>query len=274
MMPQRQLRSPSRWTWLLPVMATTLIVACDNALSGISAEGTWGFVTVGALKNDAGAHFANTEGIFFKGNLSAVPNADIQADTCADIPFVEGNNLLGVTYLDAGPTVATTLGGVARTLDRETTQQGLAYHPAGGPIPFTPGDSIVVTTSGVSGGYPAGTIRAKTAEAFSFPTDIPIPAGTEAIHLNWTAPQDTRSTMVVSLRYATSQNPSQTTRAVHCTFIDDGVDSIPFRWHQNWSTSSGVRAVVATRLRTNYVSAGDGNLGVISTYQVPTPPRN
>jgi hypothetical protein len=61
------------------------------------------------------------------------------------------------------------------------------------------------------------------------------------------------------------------TRNVLCTFVDDGVDSIPFRWHQNWSTSSGVRSVVATRLRTNYVAAGEGNLGVISTYQVPTP---
>jgi hypothetical protein len=274
MMPHRQPRSPSRWTWLLPVMATTLVVACDNALEDLSSQGTWGFVTVSAQKSEAGAHFANTEGLFFKGNLAAVPNADFAADTCADVPFSEGNSLVGVTYLDAGPTVATTLGGVAGTLNRETTNEGLAYHFAGGAVPFTPGDSIVVTTSGVSGGYPAGTIRAKTAEAFAFPTDIPIPAGTEAIQLTWTAPQDTRSSLVVSLRYATTQNPAQLSRNVLCTFIDDGVDSIPFRWHQNWSTSSGLRAVVATRLRTNYVTAGEGNLGVISTYQVPTPPRN
>jgi hypothetical protein len=255
-------------------MATTLVVACDNALDGISAQGTWGFVTVSAQKSTAGAHFANTEGLFFKGNLSAVPNADFSADTCSDLPFFEGNSLVGVTYLDAGPNVAATLGGVAGTLDRTTTANGLAYQPPGGPIPFTPGDSIVVTTTGVAGGFPAGTIRAKTAEAFAFPTDIPIPAGTEAIQLNWTAPQDTRSSLVVSLRYATTQNPAVLSRNVLCTFIDDGVDSIPFRWHQNWSSSSGVRAVVATRLRTNYVTAGEGNLGVISTYQVPTPPRN
>jgi len=62
-------------------MATTLVVACDNALDGISAQGTWGFVTVSAQKSTAGAHFANTEGLFFKGNLSAVPNADFSADT-------------------------------------------------------------------------------------------------------------------------------------------------------------------------------------------------
>jgi hypothetical protein len=79
--------------------------------------------------------------------------------------------------------------------------------------------------------------------------------------------------MIVSLRYATSSSPGVLTRNVLCQFIDDGADSIPFRWHQNWSSSQGVRAVVATRLRTNYVGVGDGNLGVISTYQVPTPPH-
>jgi hypothetical protein len=266
----RQVRSPSRWIWILPAVATAFIAACDNSLQDISALGTWGFVTISAQKSATGAHFADAEGLFFKGNLAAVPNADFTNDTCADVFFSEGNNLVGVTYLDAGPSVATTLGGVAQSLDRTPTAEGIAYHPAS-PIAFNPGDSIVVNVTGVSGGFPSGTIRAKTAEAFEFPTDIPVPAGTEAIQLTWTAPQDPRSAMIVSLRYATVTNPSVLTRNVLCTFIDDGVDSIPFRWHQNWSTSEGVRAVVATRLRTNYVGAGDGNLGVISTYQVPTP---
>ena len=256
----------------MTVFASAFIASCDNALEGINTQGIWGFVTLSATKNASGAHFANTEGLFFRGNLAAVPNAEFTADTCADVLFSEGNNLVGVTYLDAGPSVDATLGGVARTLDRTTTAQGLAYRPASPPS-YTPGDSIVVNVIGVPGGFPGGTIRAKTAEAFTFPTNIPVPAGTEAIQLQWTAPQDTRSALVVSLRYATTQNPSVLTRHVQCTFIDDGVDSIPFRWHQNWSSSPGVRAVVATRLRTSYVGAGEANLGVVSTYQVPTPPN-
>lgn len=267
----RQLRSPSRWTWVVPVLATAFIAACDNALEGINVQGTWGFVTVAATKSAAGAHFADAEGLFFKGNLFAVPNSDVLNDTCADVLFSEGNNLVGVTYLDAGPSVSTSLG----TLDRTSTAEGIAYLPAS-PLAFTPGDTIVVNVTGVSGGFPAGTIRAKTAEAFDLvpaPTDIPVPAGTEPIQLTWTAPQGPRSSMIVSLRYATSSSPGVLTRNVLCQFIDDGADSIPFRWHQNWSSSQGVRAVVATRLRTNYVGVGDGNLGVISTYQVPTPPH-
>jgi hypothetical protein len=268
----RQFRLPSRWTWVLPAIATAFIASCDTALEGINTQGIWGFVTVGAQMNASGAHFANTEGLFFRGNLQAVPNADFTSDTCADAPFSEGNNLVGVTYLDAGPTIDATLGGVLRTLERTTTAQGLAYRPTA-PLSYTPGDSIVVDVQGVPGGFPGGSIRAKTAEAFTFPTDIPIPAGTEAIQLQWTTPHDARSAMVVSLRYATITNPAVISRNVLCTFVDDGVDSIPFRWHQNWSTSQGARAVVATRLRTNYVGVGDANLGVISTYQVPTPPN-
>lgn len=267
----RQFRSPSRWTWLLGVFASAFIAACDNSLEGINVQGIWGFVTVGATKNASGAHFANAEGIFFRGNLAAVPNAEFSQDTCADVLLTEGNNLVGVTYLDAGPSVDATLGGVVRTFERTITAQGLAYRPAARP-PYTPGDSIIVSVAGVPGGFPGGNIRAKTAEAFTFPTDIPVPAGTEAIQLAWSAPQDQRSAMVVSLRYATISNPAVLTRNVLCTFVDDGVDSIPFRWHQNWSSSSGARAVVATRLRTTYVGAGDANLGVVSTYQVPTPP--
>ena len=273
-MMRRTFRSPSRWTWVAPVLATAFVAACDNALEGIQQQGTWGFVTTSAQKDLQGAHFANVEGLFFKGNLAAVPNAELTTDTCADVGIAEGNSLTGVTYLDAGPTIESTIGGIANILDRETTTEGLAYHYLGGPPAFTPGDSIVVSVAGVTGGYPGGSIRAKTAEAFSFPSTLDIPQGTEAIQLTWTTPQDPRSQMIVSLRYETTTNPGVLTRNVLCTFIDDGVDSIPFRWHRNWSESQGQRAVVATRLRTHYVLAnGDANLGVISTYQVPTPPK-
>ena len=268
----RQFRSPSRWTWVSPAIATALIAACDTSLEGINTQGTWGFVTVTAQRTASGAIVANTEGLFFRGNLSAVPNAEFVRDTCADAPFSEGNNLVGVTYLDAGPSVTATLGGVPHTLDRTTTSEGLAYRPPAA-LTYTPGDSIVIDVTGASGGFPAGTVRAKTAEAFDFPAQVDVPAGTEAIQLTWDPSHDANSAMVVSLRYATIQNPGTLTRNILCTFVDDGVDSIPFRWHENWSTSSGARAVVATRLRTSYVGTGDANLGVISTYQVPLPPN-
>lgn len=257
----------------MSALSTAIIVACDTSLEGINTQGTWGFITVNAQRTTSGTVVAGTEALFFKGTLSAVPNAEFVRDTCADAPFSEGNNLVGVTYLDAGPTVTATLGGIPHTLDRTTTSEGLAYRPTSA-LTYTPGDSIIIDVPGAVGGFPGGTVRAKTAEAFTFPTEIDVPAGTEAIQLSWTPSQDANSAMVVSLRYSTIQNPGILTRNVLCTFVDDGRDSIPFRWHENWSTSADARAVVATRLRTSYVGTGDANLGVISTYQVPLPPPN
>lgn len=254
------------------MLATGAVVACDTSLSGINTQQTWGFVTVSAQRSVAGAHFASIEGLFFKGALGAVPNASFTADTCADGVLMTDNDLRGVTYLDAGTSVSTTIGGIPTALDRTATIDGIAYYPAG-PVSYSPGDSIVITITGASGGFPAGTIRAKTAEAFAI-ADIDVPAGTDAIPLTWSAPQDPNSAMVISLRYETIQNPGILTRNVLCTFVDDGVDSIPFRWHTNWSSAPGNKAVVVTRLRTHYVGAGEANLGVISTYQVPTPPPN
>lgn len=267
---RRPFRSPSRWIWLAPA-AAAVIAACDDSLQGVGREQTWGFVLVSAKKTQAGSHVTAPEGLFFKGNLAAVPNADFTGDTCSDGFFNEGNNLTGVTYLDAGLSVEAIMSGTTNTLARTTTSQGLSYLVSGGSTGYSPGDSIFVTIPGASGGFPAAAIRAKTAEPFTFPAVDP-PGGTETILLNWTTPQDPRSAMIVSLRY---QSAGSTTfnRHVLCTFQDDGVDSIPFRWHQNWSSSAGERVVVATRLRTHYVAIGDANLGVISTYQVPTPPH-
>jgi hypothetical protein len=270
-MTMPRFRSPSRWTWLIPAAAAAFIAACDTSLQGVGRQDIWGFVLVSATQSTTGSHFAVPEGLFFKGNLSSVPNADFTGDTCADGVFNEGNNLQGVTYLDAGLAVQAILSGTTNELERTTTSDGLAYLLPTGSTPYNPGDSIFVTVPGVEGGFPNASIRAKTAEAFTFPTVDP-PGGTETILLNWTAPQDPRSAMIVSLRYKTVES-STFNRHVLCTFQDDGVDSIPFRWHQNWSSSASDREVVATRLRTHYVSAGDGNLGVISTFQVPTPPQ-
>jgi hypothetical protein len=254
---------------MAPVLAAGLVVACDDALQGVGPSSVWGFVVMEATQS-GGSHFTNPEGLFFRGNLAAVPNADFTTqDSCADGPYSSGGGLSGVSFLDAGPSVEAIIGGVTTTLSRTTTEDGLSYLPAI-PVPFTPGDSIVVNIDGVAGGFPGGTIRAKTAEAFDFPTIVP-PGGTETILLNWSVPQDPRSAMVVSLRYAGTG--STINRQVLCTFLDDGVDSIPFRWHTNWSSSAGPREVVATRLRTHYVAAADANLGVVSTYQVPTPPN-
>jgi hypothetical protein len=145
---------------------------------------------------------------------------------------------------------------------------------AGDEIPFTPGDSVVVAVPGAVGGYPAANIRAKTAEAFSA-EDVVMPTGTNALQLRWTrASNATDVAMIVSLRFSPPGASGTLTRQVICSFEDDGIDSIPFRQYEPWSTNNGqIDDIVLTRLRTAFSTASDALLEVISTYVYPPPIR-
>lgn len=271
MIPRHPL-SPSRWAWTLPVVAAAFAVACESSLSVDIPESAWGFVEVAAATASGGGHQTLPEAFFFRGRLGGIPRSDIALDSCNTVgynPTGSGGSLTGVTYLDAGAQVGFTLGGQSNPLDRLVDQNRTYYQPAGGALVYTPGDSVVVDIPGTPGGFPAATIRAKTAEAFTM-SSIDIPEGTEAIELNWDAAPTPGSAMVVSLPFA-GENSATINRQVLCTFRDDGADSIKFAWYQDWA-AAGQRQSFATRLRTYYTSAsGSATLGVVSTYQVPTP---
>jgi hypothetical protein len=271
-MISQHFQRPSRWAWILPVVATAAIVACESGLAGGIQNQYWGFVTVNALKSTSGTYRTSPEGMFFIGRLSSVPNAGLVLDSCTNGLFTgSGNQLNGVTFLDAGSPVTTRLGARLDTLTRVTGTTNTIYvKPNGETVPYTPGDSIVATVPGAVGGFPASTIRAKTAEAFTADA-VPVPTGTDAIQLRWTRGADLQSAMIVELRYNPSGGATPT-KELLCSYTDDGIDSIPFRQHQPWSASGvSAREVVFTRLRTAFVAIPNGLLEVISTFQLPTP---
>jgi hypothetical protein len=247
-----------------------LIVACTSSLGIDASDQTWGFLTIDAKQSGA-QYVTSPQAMFFKGHLSLVPNASLVLDSCNDGLYLGGgNNLSGVTYLDAGTPVTMKIGARLDTLLRNVSSTATTYDESS--VSYTPGDSVVLTVPGAIGGFPAGTIRAKTAEPFSI-DPIVVPTGTDAIQLHWTPGQDQRSAIILELRYSPSGATGTTpTREVVCSYTDDGTDSIPFRQHQPWSVSTATnRQVVATRLRTNFASVSNGILEVISTFQV-TPP--
>lgn len=267
-MTSRNLISPSRWAWALPVLAAGFVVACEDSLSVDIPEDTWGFVQL-VTAQVGGEHQTLPEAIFFRGRLGGVPNSDLVFDSCNTVAFSTGGDLGSVTYVDAGAEVSLTLGGAITPLERMVSQNRTFYQPSGGAITFTPGDSVSVDVPGAVGGYPQSSVRARTAEPFTM-SDVTVPAGTEAIQLQWTPATDGNSAMIVSLRFAT-EGATAPNRQVLCPFTDDGVDSIPFRFYDDWASGSQ-QTVVSTRLRTRYVIApGSAILGVVSTYQVPTP---
>lgn len=269
----RRIVSPSRWTWALPLLAVAFVVACEDSLSVNTQDDTWGFINIAARKTTGGAHYTVPDAFFFKARLAGVPNASFAVDSCNDVAFSPTNDLTGVTYLDAGDGLPIRMAGREDTLRRIQTTTATTYELAGlsAAFNYTPGDSVVVKVPGSIGGFPAAEIRAKTAEAFTM-DPVTAPGGSNAIQLRWTAAQNLQSAMILSLRYANASSGGQLNRQVLCTYQDDGIDSIPFRQYQTWSSATGTKEVVATRLRTTFIAAGDAVLEVISTYQVPTPP--
>src|SRR6185436_17645695 len=102
----------------------------------------------------------------------------------------------------AGPQIGLQIGAKADSLPRLSGTNNTTYQKgAQSPVVYTPGDSIVVTIPGATGGYPASDIRGKTAEPFTNDPVVP-PAGTETIQFRWSAATDLNSAMIISLRYA------------------------------------------------------------------------
>lgn len=269
-MTSRTPATPSRWAWLLPVLATALVAGCEDSLSVSIPDDIWGFVFLSATEPSPGEYYVAPEAFFFRGRVSAVPLASQASDTCSTVGFspTTSNAPTNVTYIDAGNALALQLGGAQEQLDRVTEQARTVYSYAGGVLAYNPGDSVVVEIPGAIGGFPQGTIRARTAEPFTINT-IDAPQGTETIQLNWTPAANTQpSALVVSLRFA--EDGATLNRQVLCAFVDDGADSITFQEYSDWAASP-VRDVLVTRLRTHYIVIGDARLGVVSRFDVPTP---
>jgi hypothetical protein len=255
------------------MLAASLVVACEGDFSTGLGEQDFGFLFLDAKKTAAGQFVTAPEAIFFRGRLNSVPNASLTTDSCNDGLFTGGGNELeNITYLDAGVPVTAQIGSRTDELPRNASLTEITYElPSGQTIPYTPGDSIVLTVPGAVGGFEALTIRGKTAESFTM-DPVTVPSGSEAIQLRWTASQNPGSALILELRYHPTGGATPT-RELLCSFADDGIDSIPFIDHAPWSAgTASAREVVATRLRTSYLNTASGGLlGIISTFPVPTP---
>ena len=254
------------------VAGVALVTACDTTGSFSPSQQRWGFIYLNALRTNAGEERIAPNAQFFRGSVTSVPDARIRTDSCfyvGDYTAPSGSSITGVTYLDAGANITTTIGATATPVPRMSTGGAPTYGlPTGTTVPYLPGDSAIVTIPGADGGFPASEIRGRTAERVTISAIDP---STQTIPLTWSAATDNNSALLVSLQY-TPSGTSARTQEIRCAFTDDGVDSIPVRQHQAWSATTNVnRNVTVTRLRTSIVLVDGGAMELISTYQVPTP---
>lgn len=253
--------------------ATGLVVSCDTTAGFRPNEILWGFVTISAKKDGAGATRTSPDAVFFRGEVSTLPSATVKPDSCfptrAYTPPT--NSFTDVTYLDAGANVSLTMGGVANDLPRVSSGGVTTYKLASGAsVAYQPGDSVVIRVPGANGGYPTTEVRAKTAEAFTLQ---PVVAPTSGfMQVRWTPATDGNSAILISLQYAPAGGTGAISQEITCAFVDDGADSISVAEYTPWAATTNLqRTVVANRLRTVLQNISGGAFQFISTYTVPTP---
>jgi hypothetical protein len=259
--------------FLSVVVCSTLgLAACDLSTDPPNLDADYGIVTLSAVQTGASTFRAKAVGEFFNGTVLGLPNSTAPYDSCRIQSITaDTTGTAPVTDLDAGTPVTVALAGVTTNLTRVAKGSRFNYVPSGnGTIAYTPGDSVVVSVPGSTAGFPGVQLSGKTAEAFTMDA-VPVFQNADT-PLKWSAATLDRSALLVQLRYAAGS--TEFNQELRCFLIDDGSFTIPAAVATRWGTSSNAkRDVIATRLRTAFVTSttGDALFEIVSTFQIPTP---
>ncbi|MDQ8154437.1 MAG: hypothetical protein P3B98_07210 [Gemmatimonadota bacterium] len=255
---------------LLLAAAAALIVGC-NVSTELSTV-PYGFVTVVAQKAVTG-HSTSPVGTFYDAGGLGVPTAIAPWDSCRLQSYTSTAPLtIGQFYpsISAGAAIQVKLASRTDSLFPVAVGPETQYRlrsPAA--VPYTPGDSVGLVIPGAGSGYPAVTVRAKTAEVLAV-TEFAAPASGSRLDLRWNAGHDLNNTVTFSFRYGALSADTLNSQ-VYCQFKDDGADSIPSKYIAAWAAAR-TKSWAASRVRT-YVApvARGGYFDFISTFDLPTP---
>jgi hypothetical protein len=263
--------TPIRRSSFVVIAATLALSACDAVTSGSSGNPV-GIGNLVARTKGAGFTTAPTFTFYRVTGATFVSTQSVR-DTCFATAFNPNAtpNPNTSSQIGAGAFVAVVTGSRTDSLVRTTggTDQTYRSSLASG-IPFTPGDSIVITTKGERNGFPTSTFRGKTAEAFTI-NPITVPAAGQPIVVTWTAAQAPGSAMFVNFHYAVSGSATMN-RQIACTFVDDGSAIVQGSLTTDW-VNSAVRDYTGQRVRTilEQVPVPLSYLNVVSSFHWPTP---
>ncbi|HEY3288199.1 MAG TPA: hypothetical protein VGJ96_13860 [Gemmatimonadaceae bacterium] len=247
-----------------------VVVACAEASTNVTAV-PFGFFTLAAQRSGSG-FVTSPVGTFYSASGLGVPTASASWDSCRQETYSRATVGLGDIFpvLGAGTSIQVRLPGRTDSLFPAPVGNDVQYRLRGPGVPYVPGDSVSVVIPGTaSGGYPAISFRAKTAEALTV-AEFGTPAVGTRLDLRWNAGQDLNGTVAFAFRYG-AVNADTLNTQISCQFKDDGTDSIPARFISAW-TAAKTKAWSAARVRT-YVApvARGGYFDFISTFDVPTP---
>ena len=243
--------------------------ACSTGTESVPRE-NYGIVFAETQAVDAGYILAPTASFFSSPQLTFNTSVE-SANACVVAGYDPdaADNLPNLRFLNAGEQITATLSGESRTLARvvEPNNTEIYEIETGGGIVFEPGDSLQIS-GGLVDGFPPFNVKARTAELFDFTEPTP-PAAGEPLTLIWSPRITTGSTMLVSLRYASTGTALDS--QVYCDLEDDGRFDIPAAQIAGWRAAT-TRENVFTRWRTEVRQLNDNSYVVVSsTLSIPTP---
>jgi hypothetical protein len=248
--------------WLL------LAAAC----TGINQPQTspFGFLQV-VTRAQAGQPVSVPTATFENTTQSGYPNSRDTTNSCA-VSDMTGGVTSGQESLDAGDSVAFTSDrGTVYLYPVSDFLGTTSYRASTNSVSLTPGTEVTFEIPGAPGGFPAATLSALTAPAFTELSPIPTSvAVADSMVVTWAPPGDDSSRIEVALQYGAAGIPL-VNRQVLCQWRDDGRQAIAGSLLVEWSRAS-LRQVQVTRFRTaRQVVGAEPVLYFLATYDTLPP---
>lgn len=174
--------------------------------------------------------------------------------------------------LEAGAALTAMVSGGSAQVTRVAAGLTIRYEMAAGlGLAYTPGDTLEVLVPGAAEGFPATSIRVRTAEPFDVDPMTP-PAIDEPLTVFWSPPPVPGSLMTLALRYSTVTGGLPNAE-IYCVFADDGSGTVPALFASIYaSTDPATRSYEFNRVReSEVIIANRKRARLFSFYPVPTP---
>lgn len=255
------------------IVATAGMTGCD-AVTGTAGGSPVGVGGISAGRKGT-AYTTMPQLAFYRVASATFISAAGVKDTCFNTTYssTTSGGQSTASAVNAGAFVSLRLGTRTDTLTRTGGTLDATYRStlAAG-IPFTPGDSLVVTIPGDRTGFPASTFRGKTAEPFTM-GQLVIPPTGSPINVTWTPASDLNAAMYVTFRYTSSTSTATAfNRQIACSFVDDGTGTISAAIAADWIASSN-HDMIAQRIRTilTQIDVPLSYFNFVSAFDWPTP---
>jgi len=256
----------------IPVAAALLASGCIDGLSPASER--TGFISASTVSLGGGTSY----GLTFIGAFYRFDGLEVgfeEPDACQGYVYTPGPIPVGTfPTVNAGDRLITLISGRQDTLVRSSVSgiESYTLSSSVGSVPMIPGDTLTVDIPGSLDGFPAVSVRVRTAEPYVF-DPLVTPADGAPLAMTWTAAPAPGSLMLVYMRFSSLSTSDIPNTEIRCAFTDDGSGSLIPGFTSAWFNSPlASRSVVTQRARlTTAVVDSKTKVLLVSFFDRPLP---